>query len=383
VINRDSIGHHWPVHPLGKICEFLDHQRRPVTESDRVAGPYPYYGANGQQGTINQFIFDEPLVLLAEDGGHFGDPNRSIAYRIDGKTWVNNHAHVLRAKKGLSLPYLCRVLEHYDVTPFVTGTTRGKLTKGGASRIPIPVPPMEEQQRIAAILDQAGELRAKRRQALAKLDTLPQSLFLEMFGDVRAKSVEMRPLQSLIRENDGINYGVVQPGGDYPGGRPLIRVGDFSEGIIRPDEVKYIDPQIESTYKRSRLKGDEVLVSCVGSIGTVALCDRSVSGFNIARAVARVPLDAKRIDAIYLLHYLKTDLVQDYFKAQLRTVNQPTLNIKQITETPVYVPSEILQQKFAERIDQLKNVSSKNIGALQASQKMFESLQHLAFRGEL
>lgn len=80
---------------LGKAVEFLDSKRRPVKASDRVPGPYPYYGANGQQGTIDDYIFDEPLVLLAEDGGHFFEPQRGIAYKITGKTWVNNHAHVL------------------------------------------------------------------------------------------------------------------------------------------------------------------------------------------------------------------------------------------------------------------------------------------------
>ena len=80
---------------LGDVCEFLDHKRKPVTEGLRISGPYPYYGANGQQGWIDDFLFDEPLVLLAEDGGHFGSETKPIAYKIQGKTWVNNHAHVL------------------------------------------------------------------------------------------------------------------------------------------------------------------------------------------------------------------------------------------------------------------------------------------------
>jgi type I restriction enzyme, S subunit len=270
---------------------------------------------------------------------------------------VNQHIFKVIPRANLvDKAYLRHALEGAlsDMEKHLHGATMQHVNRAEFLGTRIPLPPMEEQQRIAAILDRAEALRAKRRHALAKLDSLTQSLFLGMFGDVKTRSLEMRPLQSLIRENDRINYGVVQPGRDYPGGRPFIRVGDFTEGMIRLDEVKYIDPEIESTYKRSRLKGDEVLVSCVGSIGTVALCDRSVSGFNIARAVARVPFDAKRIDGIYLLHYLRTDFVQDYFKAQLRTVNQPTLNIKQITETPVYVPSELLQRKFAERTNQLK-----------------------------
>ncbi len=183
MISRNSVSGVYPVKRLDEVVEFLDSKRRPITESARRAGSYPYFGANGQQGTIDDYIFDEPLVLLAEDGGHFNTPDRGIAYRISGKSWVNNHAHVLRPNDDMDLGFLCRVLENYDVTPFVTGTTRGKLTKSGASEILIPVPPLEEQKRIAEILDQAEELRTKRRDAIAQLDTLPQSIFLEMFGD--------------------------------------------------------------------------------------------------------------------------------------------------------------------------------------------------------
>jgi hypothetical protein len=76
---------------LGDVCDFLDHRRKPVAEGLRSSGPFPYYGANGQQGWIDDFLFDEPLVLLAEDGGHFGSKTKPIAYKIAGKTWVNNH----------------------------------------------------------------------------------------------------------------------------------------------------------------------------------------------------------------------------------------------------------------------------------------------------
>src|SRR6516225_9171720 len=132
MIDRRSVGFIYPVKPLGEVVDFLDSRRRPIRESDRVAGPFPYYGANGQQGTIDKYIFDEPLVLLAEDGGFFDQPERGIAYRISGKSWVNNHAHVLRPKMGLDINFLSHVLADYDVTTYISGTTRSKLTKAQA-----------------------------------------------------------------------------------------------------------------------------------------------------------------------------------------------------------------------------------------------------------
>ena len=84
MISRETL-RGFPMKPLGEVAEFLDSRRRPITASERVPGPYPYYGANGQQDSVADYIFDEPLVLLAEDGGPFDQPDRGIAYAIEGK----------------------------------------------------------------------------------------------------------------------------------------------------------------------------------------------------------------------------------------------------------------------------------------------------------
>jgi type I restriction enzyme S subunit len=199
VITRESVTRSgWPVRPLADVVEFLDNRRKPVTEKDRVAGPYIYYGANGPQGTIDQFIFDEPTILVAEDGGNFGQEGRTIAYQVEGKYWVNNHAHVLRPKPGVDIRFLCRHLEHYDVTPFVNGTTRGKLTKGNTEQIPIALPPLAEQKRIAAVLDKADDLRGKRRQSLATLDTLAASAYQQVVSGSDVKHSRLDEVAEVI-----------------------------------------------------------------------------------------------------------------------------------------------------------------------------------------
>ena len=113
----------WELKPLGEVVEFLDNLRVPVKESERAQrkGLYPYDGANGQVGWIDGYIFDEPLVLLAEDGGNFGSKEKPITYKITGKSWVNNHAHVLRPRNGCDIDYLHRALSFYDVSQYLTG----------------------------------------------------------------------------------------------------------------------------------------------------------------------------------------------------------------------------------------------------------------------
>ena len=147
----------WPKVELNSVVEILDSMRIPVKAGNRIEGPYPYYGASRQQGTINDFIFDEPLILVAEDGGHFFDSSRPIAYRIEGKTWVNNHAHVLRCNPDMDISYLCHQLARYNVQQYLTGSTRAKLTKGALERITITKPPLKEQ-RISAILDKTDQI---------------------------------------------------------------------------------------------------------------------------------------------------------------------------------------------------------------------------------
>ena len=123
---------------LGDICEILDNMRIPIKACDRKTGPYPYYGANGLQDYVDDYIFDDELVLLAEDGGNFGSKDKPIAYRVSGKCWVNNHAHVLKPKPNLDVDYLCYSLMYYDVSGLVNGATRQKLTQADMKKIEIP-----------------------------------------------------------------------------------------------------------------------------------------------------------------------------------------------------------------------------------------------------
>ena len=169
---------------LEEICEILDSQRVPITASDRIAGSYPYYGANGVQDYVEDYLFDDELVLLAEDGGNFGSKTKPIAYRVSGKCWVNNHAHVLKPKPVVDVDYLCYSLMFYDVSALVNGATRQKLTQADMRKMIIPLRSMPEQKRIVVLLKKVDELISLRKKQLQKLDDLVKSRFVEMFGDV-------------------------------------------------------------------------------------------------------------------------------------------------------------------------------------------------------
>lgn len=137
---------------IEECCDILDSRRIPITASERRNGRYPYYGANGIQDYVADYIFDDELVLLAEDGGNFGSKTRPIAYRVSGKCWVNNHAHVLKPMANVDVDYLCYSLMFYDTEELVNGATRQKLTQAAMRKMLIPQRPITEQKKIVSEL---------------------------------------------------------------------------------------------------------------------------------------------------------------------------------------------------------------------------------------
>jgi type I restriction enzyme S subunit len=166
----------WKTRLFSDVVDILDSRRIPVNSEERAKRPgeVPYYGATGQVGTIDTHIFDEELVLLGEDGAPFLDSGKPKAYLICGKSWVNNHAHVLRGKPGLLNPFLLYQLNTLDYRPYVSGTTRLKLPQGPMKRIPLLVPEEKEQRRIVAEIEkqftrlEAGVAALRRVQANLK-----------------------------------------------------------------------------------------------------------------------------------------------------------------------------------------------------------------------
>jgi type I restriction enzyme S subunit len=302
---------------------------------------------------------------------------------------MNTSTIRFKAIKGKSdLRYLKHWLQSTEfrtqITRLVTGSAQKNFGPTHLKQIWIGLPPLPEQRRIAAILDQADALRAKRREALVKLDEMAQAIFVEMFGDpaLNPKGWPFKPLSELVRDDDNINYGVIQPGDNVEDGVPLVRVGDMIAGRVNHAKLKRISSDIEADYKRSRLRGDEILVSCVGSVGTVVLTSEGERGFNIARAVARIRVGSS-VRREFVAEYLRSQHVQNYFVQELRTVSQPTLNIKQIAETKVFMPPLSLQDVFSERLRGLQAIARRVVQSDVALANLFTSLQHRAFSGTL
>ncbi|MBT7443310.1 MAG: hypothetical protein HN790_05015 [Methylococcales bacterium] len=175
---------------LEDICEILDRFRKPISKKNRIQGDIPYYGATGIVDYVNDYIFDEKLVLIGEDGAKWraGD---SSAFSIEGKTWVNNHAHVLKANNNMNPTFLCMYLESLDYRKFNSGSAQPKLNKAVCEKIPVRVPIKEEQQKIASVLTNADKEIELLEQQLADLKQEKKALMQQLLtGKRRVKTDE-------------------------------------------------------------------------------------------------------------------------------------------------------------------------------------------------
>lgn len=333
---------------LGDVCEILDSQRVPVTASDRIAGSYPYYGANGVQDYVADYLFDDELVLLAEDGGNFGSKTKPIAYRVSGKCWVNNHAHVLKPKPIIDVDYLCYSLMFYDVSALVNGATRQKLTQADMRKMKIPLRSMPEQKHIVDLLKQVDKLISLRKKQLQKLDDLVKSRFVEMFGDFKTNPKGWPVVGfdeiAIIDGNMTTDY---EKYANYPhiGIDSIEKDSGLLTGYrtVAEDSVisgKYIFTPFHIIYSKIR-----------PNLNKVALPD--FYGLCSADAYPILPIEGK-CDRVFLAFNMRSTYFLDYILQFCNRTNLPKVNRKELSGFRTPLPPMELQTKFASFVAQVE-----------------------------
>ena len=172
----------WEEKTLGDVCEFLDNKRKPIKDSDRdkIHGGYPYYGASGIIDYVNDYIFDDELILLGEDGANIIMRSSRLAFKVKGKIWVNNHAHVLKPINN-AIGYICEYLESIKYDKYNTGTAQPKLNRTVCESIPIPTPTLPEQQKIANFLSALDDKITAMDNKITHTQQYKKALLQQMF----------------------------------------------------------------------------------------------------------------------------------------------------------------------------------------------------------
>lgn len=386
----------WPSAALGEVCEVVS-GATPKTGEPKFWGGNILWTTPRDLSDLETPYLDSPSRTITEDGLRSCAasllPENSVLLSsrapiglvaINRRPMATNQGFksLVPDRRRLDSKFLYHWLTANTayLQALGNGATFKEISKAVVERIEIPLPPLDDQGRIAAILDKADTLRRKRKRAVELADSLAQSIFLEMFGE--GKHFELRPLSSFVDQDDRINYGVVQPGEEVSDGINLIRVSDLKNGVVDHSNLRKVSKEISRKHIRSVLRGNEILVSCVGSVGEVAIASPRERGFNVARAIARVPI-ADGLLRAFVTEYLRSPTVQRYFAKELRTVSQPTLNIKQISETLIPLPPMSLLQEFQRKAEFVRSILSAARVSADNSGMLFSSLQHRAFSGQL
>ncbi|MFF5669780.1 restriction endonuclease subunit S [Streptomyces hygroscopicus] len=309
---------------LSEAVEFLDGRRRPVKVGTRakMRGSIPYYGASGVVDYVNAYLFDEDLILLGEDGENILSRVVPLAFKITGKSWVNNHAHVLRPRATFDIDFLTAYLESLDYSGLNSGTAQPKLNKQSCLTIRVVKPPIAEQRRIAEVLSDAQEHIAALERLLAKKQAVKKGLMQQLLtGRTRlpghAEAWSIGPLKEFLP---------LQRGFDLPTSRvvngpyPVV----YSNGIARH-------------HAKAMAKGPGVVTGRSGTIGKVHFVEGDYWPHNTSLWVTSFA----RVDAKFAYYFL-THLGLERFASGSGV---PTFNRNDAHSFEITVPSDRAEQK--------------------------------------
>ena len=389
---------------LNGAAECMDGFRKPINATERAdrTGDIPYYGATGQVGWIDDFLTDEQLVLLGEDGAPFLDVMKDKAYLIEGKAWVNNHAHILRSYYGeVGNIYLMHYLNQFNYTGYVNGTTRLKLTQASMMTMPVPIPPLPEQRRIVSRIEslfaKLDEAKEKAQAVVDGFEDRKAAILHKAFTGAltegwrksnNASAWEMLTLNDIADYKKGPFGSSITKAMFVPKGPETYKV--YEQGNAIRKTLDYGHYYI-SKSKYNELKGfavlpGDILISCAGTIGEVYrlpdVCEPGV----INQALMRVRIHDNIIEKFFV--YFFEGVVRD---SAVDLANGTAIKnippFKVMKTMPINLPSLGEQHEIVRLLDALL---SREQQARDAAEQVLEQIDAMkkavlarAFRGEL
>lgn len=293
----------------------------------------------------------------------------------------------IRDKSKLLPNYLYWALQSINLTLGLDRAAKGlTLNKAKLLKIKLPIPPLEEQRQIAEILDRTEELRSKRKEAIALLDTLTQSIFFEMFGDpainpkgwkVRnmnecADRIQIGPFGTQLHEEDYIDNGI-----------PLINPTHIQDGKIFSNPSFSISNEKHQQLSQYHLEVDDVILGRRGEMGRCAIVSENERGWLCGTGSLFIRPKYALLDSFYLFSFLSSQPIKKYLEKASQGVTMANLNKTIVSQIPVTLPPLNLQQEFARCVEAVEKLKASHRASLSELDALFASLQYRAFRGEL
>lgn len=386
-----TIPQHWASYSLGDLVDILDYARVPVSAKEREArlGSIPYYGAAGRVGWIDKSLFDEDLILLGEDGVQFFDPARPKAYMVSGPSWVNNHAHVLRAREAIiDRRYLSHYLNQFNYHGYANGTTRLKLTQAAMRRIPVTAPDLPMQRRIAQIvedhlsrLDNAVE---GARRSDDRINVFIGAAIWRLTHDL--PSAETRLLSDVAEVRLGRQRSPSNHSGDRM--RPYLRAANVTWNKLVLSDVKEMNfTENESAIYRLQ-DNDILLTEASGSpaeVGKSAIYRGEVGDVCFQNTLLRVR--CREGHAPFIHYFLLAEAMRGRFVAESKGVGIRHLGQARLARWHVELPTLERQIEAASRVTEMlelaRRLQASVANVLHREPALRTSILRAAFSGRL
>ena len=394
---------------LNGFAECKDGNRKPINASERAEreGDIPYYGATGQAGWIDDYLTDEQLVLLGEDGAPFLELLKDKAYLIEGKAWVNNHAHIIKSHYGeVGNKYILHYLNVFNFHGYVNGTTRLKLTQASMRTIPVPLPPLAEQKRIVeqieSLFAKLDEAKEKALSVVESFESRKKAILNNAFNGLYSTDWREKHHCTLADWKDRKINEICIPRAGFAfnskkfteSGIQIIRMGNLYAGklnLSRSPVFYDISDVDDNIIKRSMVHDGDILLTLTGTKYKrdygYAVCIEGEHELLVNQRILCLS-PTEKIDKEYLLYYLRSEIFRDiFFSNETGGVNQGNVSSKFVENIEIKLPS-IEEQKEISKI--LKNILTKEEQAKELAEFVIEQIELMkksilakAFRGEL
>ena len=394
---------------LNGFAECKDGNRKPINASERAEreGDIPYYGATGQAGWIDDYLTDEQLVLLGEDGAPFLELLKDKAYLIEGKAWVNNHAHIIKLHYGeVGNKYILHYLNVFNFHGYVNGTTRLKLTQASMRTIPVPLPPLAEQKRIVeqieSLFAKLDEAKEKALSVVESFESRKKAILNNAFNGLYSTDWREKHHCTLADWKDRKINEICIPRAGFAfnskkfteSGIQIIRMGNLYAGklnLSRSPVFYDISDVDDNIIKRSMVHDGDILLTLTGTKYKrdygYAVCIEGEHELLVNQRILCLS-PTEKIDKEYLLYYLRSEIFRDiFFSNETGGVNQGNVSSKFVENIEIKLPS-IEEQKEISKI--LKNILTKEEQAKELAEFVIEQIELMkksilakAFRGEL
>ncbi len=395
----------WAAKQLSEVCEIGAGNSAPQRKELFQNGYYPFYRTSdvgkihfgniahsadklNENGISKLHLYKKGTILFPKSGASTF-LNHRVMMATDG--YVSSHlATLIPQEQVIDNSFLLYYLSIIDARDLMQDQNYPSLRLTDIQTINVPLPPLAEQKHIVAILDKAfaaiGKARENAEKNLANTREVFESYLNGVF-DNPGEGWEENNLEKLCFENRVITYGVIKLGKEITKGVPCLRTSNVRWLDIDVSGIKKIEPNLSSSYSRTILKGNEVLVNVRGTLGGVAVSSIEMAGWNVSREVAVVPVNTNIIEPAFLAYYIASSMSQKWLGGVKKGAAYIGINIEDLRQLPIIFPNKIAQEKIIKELDSIKAATNgwieiyiKKIACLDELKK---SILDKAFRGEL